>query len=80
MLLKQFLGALSVMEAAWDEVLAFLDFPEEHWCNVWSTNPLERLNKEIKRRTNKGTFPNSAGLMQVERYLRGIDLTWLIML
>jgi putative transposase len=33
-------------------VLAFLHFPQEHWRKIWSTNPLERLNKEIKRRTN----------------------------
>jgi hypothetical protein len=33
------------------EVLAFNAFPRAHWCKIWSTNPLERLNKEIKRRT-----------------------------
>ena len=44
MLRKQFPGAVSVMEAARDDVLAFLHFPHEHWRKTWSTNPLERLN------------------------------------
>ena len=51
------------MEAARDDVLAFLHFPQEHWCKIWSTKPLERLNKEIKRRTNViGIFPNDAAI------------------
>ena len=61
MLRKQFPTAVPIMEAARDDVLAFLHFPQEHWRKVWSTNPLERLNKEIKRRTNVvGIFPNDA--------------------
>jgi hypothetical protein len=47
MLRKQFPAAVPVMEAARDDVLAFLHFPQEHWRKIWSTNPLERLNKEI---------------------------------
>ena len=54
------------MEAARDDVLAFLHFPQEHWRKVWSTNPLERLNKEIKRRTNVvGIFPNDAAIVRL---------------
>ena len=61
MLRKPFPNAVPVMEAARDDVLAFLHFPQEHWRKVWSTNPLERLNKEIMRRTNVvGIFPNDA--------------------
>ena len=54
------------MEAARDDVLAFLHFPQEHWRKVWSTNPLERLNKEIKRRTNVvGIFPNDVAITRL---------------
>lgn len=49
-----------------DELLAFADFPSQHWQQIWSTNPLERLNKEIKRRTDVvGTFPNPAALLRL---------------
>jgi putative transposase len=66
MLRKQFPGAVPVMEAARDDVLAFLHFPQEHWRKIWSTNPLERLNKEIKRRTNVvGIFPNDAAITRL---------------
>jgi len=66
MLLKQFPGAVPVMEAARDKVLAFLCFPQEHWRKVWITNPLERLNKEIKRRTNVvGIFLNDAAIVRL---------------
>ena len=66
MLRKQFPGAVPVMEAARDDVLAFLCFPQEHWRKIWSTNPLERLNKEIKRRTNVvGIFPNDAAITRL---------------
>ena len=55
-----------VMEAARDNVLAFLHFPQKHWRKIWSANPLERLNKEIKRRTNvAGIFPNDPAIMRL---------------
>ena len=66
MLRKQFPAAVPVMDAARDDVLAFLHFPQEHWRKIWSTNPLERLNKEIKRRTNVvGIFPNDAAIVRL---------------
>jgi putative transposase len=66
MLRKQFPTAVPIMEAARDDVLAFLNFPQEHWRKIWSTNPLERLNKEIKRRTNVvGIFPNDGAITRL---------------
>ena len=48
------------------DVTAFADFPVSHWRKVWSTNPLELVNKEIKRRTDVvGVFPNPAALLRL---------------
>ena len=41
-----------LLEAAEEELLAFMAFPREHWTKLRSTNPLERLNKEIARRSD----------------------------
>jgi putative transposase len=48
------------------DVLAFAGFLRRHWRQIWSTNPLERVNKEIKRRTDfVGVFPNTAALLRL---------------
>jgi transposase-like protein len=49
-----------------DDLLAFTEFPVAHWRQIWSTNPIERLNKQIKRRTAVvGTFPNPQALARL---------------
>jgi putative transposase len=55
-----------LMDNAKNEVLAFTAFPRAHWTKIWSTNPLERANKEIKRRARVvGIFPNDASVIRL---------------
>jgi hypothetical protein len=55
-----------LMDDAKAEVLAFNAFPRAHWRKIWSTNPLARLNKEIKRRSRVvGIFPNEAAVTRL---------------
>lgn len=62
----QFPKAAAILEAAEPDVLAHTTFPRAHWRKIASTNPLERINKEIKRRSNVvGIFPDDASVIRL---------------
>jgi putative transposase len=66
MLGRQLPKVEQMMRGAKDDLLAFTGFPQQHWRKIWSTNPLERVNREVKRRTEVvGVFPNPAALLRL---------------
>jgi transposase-like protein len=63
---RQFAVVNEMLLDAAEDVTAFRHFPVNHWQKIWSTNSLERLNAEIKRRTNVvGIFPNDAAALRL---------------
>jgi putative transposase len=63
---RQFPAVEVMLRDAAPDLTAFAAFPQAHWRKIWSTNPLERVNKEIKRRTNVvGIFPNELGALRL---------------
>jgi len=77
---RRYPKAADLLVEAEADILAYMAFPQSHWRRIYSTNPLERLNKEVKRRTNVvGVFPDRDSVIRlVGSLLTEVDDEWQI--